>query len=171
MIALELIMLVASGTAALPTQPQTPPPSERQRRCTIPRCPQDLVNSTLGGVMPNGSLSDDPCLGTHLCVQDVLPGCTNYTGDSDYPWGEMCADAIANFDVNRTQPQNIGSATHPIYYFQPPAASAEQQRQQLAAGLGRYVLYIPPSGQLPISHDAGRYEYFLFQVTAPRPSS
>ena len=55
----------------------------------------------------------------------------------------------ANFDDNRTMPRKIGSKSHPIHYFEPAKKSKG------------YVLYIPPSGALPLSQDAGRYEYFL----------
>ena len=48
-------------------------------------------------------------------------------------------------------PRNIGDEKHPIYYFQPAARTT------------KYVLYIPPSGTLPLSANSARYEYFLFQ--------
>lgn len=71
-------------------------------------------------------------------------------GSSDWPWGAMCSTAIADFDLNHSLPQNVGTADHPVYHFAP-------------ASPRDYVLYIPPSGNLPISAQAGRYEYFLFQ--------
>jgi hypothetical protein len=145
-----------------------------QRNCTIPSCPEDFVDSTIGGIWPNGSSPHhDPCLGSATtCVRDVLPGCTNYASDSDAQWGALCATAIAGFDSNRTLPQNIGTTTHPIYYFEPVVVAKEKA----------YVLYIPPSGNLPISAQQGRYDYFLLQffkaigigvflVRTPEPTS
>jgi hypothetical protein len=99
-------------------------------------------------------------------VQDVLPYCDCYRGDSGSPWGLWCEDIIAKFDsggvVNGTQvpahelPENIGAdADHPIYYF-------------AAARPKTYVLYLPPANALPTSAASGRYEYFLFQYLKSR---
>ena len=89
------------------------------------------------------------------CVEDVLPGCKTYRGDTDSPWGVWCEAAIAAFDRNRTAPRNVGVAAHPIYYFEAAKPTA-------------YVLYIPASGALPIGSEYGRYEYFLFQYLKTR---
>jgi hypothetical protein len=134
----------------LPPAPPAPPPALPSCRSHV--CPEDFNNSGITGRFPSGA---DPCNATTTCVRDVFPGCTEYRGDSDSPWGGVggwCESTIANFDTNRTMPQNIAAdADHPIYLFKPPKASKA------------YVLYVPPSGALPLTKDAGRYEYFLFQ--------
>lgn len=138
-----------------PPSPWPPPPS-----CHSHACPDDLLNSGIAGVFPDGS---EPCSSTKICVEDVFPGCGCYRGDSDSAWGIWCEDAIAAFDtggvINKsnisahTAPQNIGGDPqrgNPIYYFAVPKPQA-------------YVLYLPPSNALPISAASGRYEYFLLQ--------
>ena len=88
-------------------------------------------------------------------MRDVFPGCKSYSGqDSGSQWGDICAATIATFDKNQTLPKNIGSAVHPIYYFEPPPSGCKPSA---------YVLYVPPTGMLPIAATHGRYEYFLFQ--------
>lgn len=141
-LALALALLLVQIGSASQSQPEMPP------RCSSRRCPNDFYKSGIAGRFPSGS---DPCNASTTCVHDVLPGCSQYRGDSDAPWGVWCASSIASFDTNRTMPRNIGDATAPIYFFQPRARSQE------------YVLYIPPSGTLPLSAHSGRYEYFLFQ--------
>eukprot|EP01043_Picozoa_sp_COSAG02_P050567 COSAG02_NODE_5211_length_4538_cov_2.567695_3_plen_289_part_00 len=116
-------------------------------------CPEDFNNSGIRGRFPGGAQA---CNATTTCVRDVLPGCTDYRGDSDSDWGGdtgWCGSTIAHFDDNRTMPQNIGDDNHPIYYFKPADAKKNPA----------YVLYLPPNGALPINKDQGRYEYFLFQ--------
>jgi PKHD-type hydroxylase len=120
-------------------------------RCESPRCPEDFNNSGIAGRFPNGT---DPCDATTTCVHDVFPGCTDYRGDSDSPWGDWCEATIADFDQNRTMPRNIGGGNHAIYYFEPEGSAAAPKA---------YVLYLPPSGALPVNSSQGRYEYFLFQ--------
>lgn len=138
----------AHGVLGESTPVQTDVGPDKQTSCTNTRCPEDWASgSTISG--PAGS---DPCLAMATCVRDVLPGCTSYKDDSDADWGGMCADAIAGFDKNRTLPNNVGSSSHPIYYFKPAAKKH-----------GTVVLYLPPSGNLPTSSQQGRYEYFLFQ--------
>ena len=139
--AAALALLLVRSRSAGQSRPEMPP------RCLSRRCPDDFNQSGITGQFPSGA---DPCNASTTCVRDVLPGCSEYRGDSDAPWGVWCASSIASFDNNRTMPRNIGD-DHPIYYFQPRARSKE------------YVLYIPPSGVLPVSADSGRYEYFLFQ--------
>jgi hypothetical protein len=109
--------------------------------CHSHRCPDDFINSSITGMFPDGS---DPCLSTHICVKDVLPGCDCYRGDCDSAWGVWCEDAIAAFDaavVNGSNvsahpaPTNIGGdpdAGNPIYYFAAPKPKA-------------YVMYLPPA--------------------------
>ena len=137
----------AASDVAVPSMAPAPAPPA-QPRCAQPWCPHDFNNSGITGRFPSGA---KPCHAATTCVSDVLPGCSDYSGDSDAPWGEWCVDTIENFDTNRTMPQNIGDENHPIYYFKPAVISK------------KYVLYIPPSGPLPLNKDAGRYEYFLFQ--------
>ena len=142
-----LVVLLQLGGAggALPLQPGAPPPLPR---CASRRCPQDFNNSGIAGRFPSGA---SPCAAATTCVRDVFPGCSDYRGDSAAPWGSWCADTIAAFDQNRSLPQNISTDAHPIYYFK-PAKKAKA-----------YIIYLPPSGNLPINQDQGRYEYFLLQ--------
>lgn len=139
--ALALALALGQGVSS---QPQAPMPP----RCASHHCPEDFNRSGITGQFPSGA---DPCYASTTCVRDVLPGCSEYSGDSDAPWGTWCASSIASFDTNRTMPQNIGDNKHPIYYFKPDGTSKA------------YILYIPPSGALPLNANSARYEYFLFQ--------
>ena len=178
----------AGGMPSCPPPPPPPlpppPPPPPLPACHSRRCPDDFTNSGITGTFPDGS---DACASTHVCVEDVFPGCSCYRGDADSPWGGWCGDEIAVFDTGgvvngrnasaHTKPINIGGdpySGNPIYYF-------------AAAKPKAYVLYMPPSkGEpapfscgvavsplllmccvgppaLPISAESGRYEYFLFQ--------
>ena len=68
-----------------------PPPPEPAPRplpgCASRRCPEDFGQSGIAGRFPNGTAA---CEAATTCVRDVFPGCTNYRGASDSPWGTWC---------------------------------------------------------------------------------
>jgi hypothetical protein len=76
--------------------PPRPSPNPPLPACRSRRCPNDFINGGLVGTFPDGS---DPCLSTHICVEDVFPGCGCYRGDCDSQWGIWCQDTIAAFDA------------------------------------------------------------------------
>eukprot|EP01052_Picozoa_sp_SAG31_P016862 SAG31_NODE_1133_length_9745_cov_5.676343_2_plen_425_part_00 len=140
---------ISACSAALP--PDAPP---RLPRCASQSCPNDFHNNGIAGKFPSGA---DACFASKICVRDVFPGCSRYGGDSDAPWGGpsgWCQRSISEFDENRTLPQSVVlNNKHRIYYFEPPTMDPKPP----------YILYLPPSGNLPINSGEGRYEYFLLQ--------
>jgi hypothetical protein len=147
-----------------------PPPPEPAPRplpgCASRRCPEDFDRSGIAGRFPDGTAA---CEAATTCVRDVFPGCTNYRGASDSPWGiwcvvrggcrgggtpvqrggpkrptvSRCADTLQNFDANLTMPQNIGDEQHPIFYFEP--ASSAKAKVNVTIDASTILHFLPPS--------------------------